>query len=512
MAAPTARSIRRRYADAEFAADGVAVLDAAGDGARRRRRHVDGRAATAFASPRTTRTASSGRDPRRPDRWTSTATVRRADDDPFEEPPHRRTRAGRRTTPHYWRRDWPGFAAFFVGRRSSHEPHSTKPIEDMVGWALETDPETMVATERAPYLGRRRRTRSDRGPSCSSAASAARPRDPRRPTTGSSGPRGRPARSPRLLGRAARRARGRRPRPARPRTGPGEPADPRLRRHSRETRDDDRPVRSRDATDDAGRARLPDRTGFATRERRRPASRSEAYGSGDPTIVLLPSAPIVHSRQWKAPGPVPQPLAGASSRSTAAATGGPTGRPTRRAYRDDRIVDGPRGGAWTRPATDAPSSSGCAATACGVDPVRRRRTRSACSGIVAFAVGVPRLSPPHPLRRGRCDVRRRAADRRGLGEDEPPLLACATTPASSRFFFDADHFRSPTRRRRSRTPSAWALDGSVDAMLAEARGRASRSTSTAVEAICRAVRCPMLLVHGTEDAASRSARASASPS
>ena len=29
----------------------------------------------------------------------------------------------------------------------------------------------------------------------------------------------------------------------------------------------------------------------------------EIFGSGDPTLVMLPSAPIVHSRQWK--GQVP---------------------------------------------------------------------------------------------------------------------------------------------------------------------------------------------------------------
>lgn len=50
-----------------------------------------------------------------------------------------------------WRRDWPGYAEFFMGQVFS-EPHSTKPIEDMVGWALETDPETMITLEAAPYL------------------------------------------------------------------------------------------------------------------------------------------------------------------------------------------------------------------------------------------------------------------------------------------------------------------------------------------------------------------------
>ena len=51
----------------------------------------------------------------------------------------------------YWRRDWRGFAQFFFGQ-VYNEPHSTKQIEDMVGWALETDPETMVVLEHDPYI------------------------------------------------------------------------------------------------------------------------------------------------------------------------------------------------------------------------------------------------------------------------------------------------------------------------------------------------------------------------
>jgi len=43
----------------------------------------------------------------------------------------------------YWRRNWRGFAEFFFSRVFT-EPHSTKPIEDAVGWALETDAETML--------------------------------------------------------------------------------------------------------------------------------------------------------------------------------------------------------------------------------------------------------------------------------------------------------------------------------------------------------------------------------
>ncbi|HEU0251316.1 MAG TPA: alpha/beta fold hydrolase [Solirubrobacteraceae bacterium] len=45
----------------------------------------------------------------------------------------------------YWRRDYPAFVEWFVSK-AIPEPHSTKAIEDGVGWALETDPEVLTAT------------------------------------------------------------------------------------------------------------------------------------------------------------------------------------------------------------------------------------------------------------------------------------------------------------------------------------------------------------------------------
>jgi len=45
----------------------------------------------------------------------------------------------------HWRESYPQFAEWFVSR-SLPEKHSTKAIEDGVGWALETDPETLIAT------------------------------------------------------------------------------------------------------------------------------------------------------------------------------------------------------------------------------------------------------------------------------------------------------------------------------------------------------------------------------
>jgi pimeloyl-ACP methyl ester carboxylesterase/predicted glycosyltransferase len=50
---------------------------------------------------------------------------------------------------HYWLENYRDFLEFFFAQVFT-EPHSTKQIEDCVGWALETDPETLALT----YLGR----------------------------------------------------------------------------------------------------------------------------------------------------------------------------------------------------------------------------------------------------------------------------------------------------------------------------------------------------------------------
>jgi len=52
---------------------------------------------------------------------------------------------------HFWSRDYRTFLEFFFAQ-CFNEPHSTKQIEDAVGWALETDPETLADTSRAISL------------------------------------------------------------------------------------------------------------------------------------------------------------------------------------------------------------------------------------------------------------------------------------------------------------------------------------------------------------------------
>ncbi len=50
---------------------------------------------------------------------------------------------------HFWRRDYRAFLEFFFSEAFS-EPHSTKQIEDGVGYGLDTDAESLAATKRAP--------------------------------------------------------------------------------------------------------------------------------------------------------------------------------------------------------------------------------------------------------------------------------------------------------------------------------------------------------------------------
>jgi pimeloyl-ACP methyl ester carboxylesterase len=136
-----------KYDDREFAADALAVLDSAGvaratvvshssgaywalmlaaDHAER----VEGSVFIAPSLPLAPR--HTGRD--------INFNAHHPDDDGW----HKMNR-------HYWMKDFRGFLEFFFGHLFT-EPHSTKQIEDCIGWGLETTPEVLIATLEAPAL------------------------------------------------------------------------------------------------------------------------------------------------------------------------------------------------------------------------------------------------------------------------------------------------------------------------------------------------------------------------
>ena len=138
------------YAEAAYAADALAVLDATGTdravlvslslGAQRSlilaSEHADRVAASVFISPAVPLL------PRTPEREETAAAFEEERDE---------SEGWWKYNAAYWRRDYRGFLEFFFSQVFT-EPHSTKQIEDAVGWGLATDPETLIATEHGPAL------------------------------------------------------------------------------------------------------------------------------------------------------------------------------------------------------------------------------------------------------------------------------------------------------------------------------------------------------------------------
>lgn len=243
---------------------------------------------------------------------------------------------------------------------------------------------------------------------------------------------------------------------------------------------------------DRGRARLPDVTGHVTR----PDGVRIAYevvGSGDPTVMLLPSAPIVHSRQWK--GQVPY-----LSRSHRVVTfdGRGNGRSDRPvdpdAYRVECLVEDIEA---VLDATETPAAVLVGLCGDGVWPAIAFATAHPARvlGLVVFAAGVPLLSPPHPWKLdfsfddelstddGWARINRHywRRDYRGFAE-----------------FFFSEITSEPHSTKHIEDAVEWAMDGSVDAMIADAEGEFPLDLAT-VEAMCRGLSCPLVIVHGTED-------------
>jgi len=245
---------------------------------------------------------------------------------------------------------------------------------------------------------------------------------------------------------------------------------------------------------DGGRARLPVRSGLAEGSDGVRLAWEE-FGGGDPTILLLPSAPIIHSRQWKA-------QIHFLSRFWRVITfdgrgNGRSDRPTDpAAYDDDRMV------ADIVTVLDATGSERAVLVGLCVDGVWRAIRLAAedpgrVLGIVAFGIGVPRLAPPQPhyVAAGAVfDEVLPTSDGWAKHNRHHWLRDYADF---ARFFF-SEMTTEPHSTKAIEDATAWAVDGSVEVMLAERQADFPFDLET-VEARCRAVRCPMLLVHGTED-------------
>ena len=197
----------------------------------------------------------------------------------------------------------------------------------------------------------------------------------------------------------------------------------------------------------------------------------EVYGAGEPTVFLLPTWSIIHSRHWKMQIPY---LA-----------------------RHCRVVtfDGRGNGRSDRPpSAEAYARARVRRRRAGGHGRDRHRARRRSSALSLGAQRALLLAAEHPervdgavfiaparrrsrraARRARASpVRRAARHRRGLGEVQPPLLARATTAGFLEFFFSQMLHRAALDQADRGLRRLGPRDDARDADRDAARPRAAR--------------------------------------
>jgi pimeloyl-ACP methyl ester carboxylesterase/UDP:flavonoid glycosyltransferase YjiC (YdhE family) len=245
-------------------------------------------------------------------------------------------------------------------------------------------------------------------------------------------------------------------------------------------------------TETGTRARLPDASGIAT------AADGlglywEVHGGGSPTIVLLPPCPISHSRIWKAQ--------------------------VHHLARHHRVVvyDGRGNGNSESPdpaspwreewnpadclavmdatSTDAAVLAGICSDGVWPSVQLAAEHPSRVLGIVALAPGVPLLTAPHPWRaeaRATWDEVREHPQ----GWEWENRHAMLTDQRGFLEFFFAEMFPEPHSTKALEDAVAYGLDGAAETLVMDDPGGL---TKAGVEATCRRVRCPVLIVQGDRD-------------
>jgi pimeloyl-ACP methyl ester carboxylesterase/predicted glycosyltransferase len=247
------------------------------------------------------------------------------------------------------------------------------------------------------------------------------------------------------------------------------------------------------------RARDPEREGAVERDGVSVAY--EVFGDREPALLLIPAAPITHARSWK--GLVPH----LARHFTVITTDG------RGTGRSDRPRDPARYGPAEIDA-DLLAISNAAGVAtsvvvahCHAVPWALRLASDhpdRVVAIVAIAPGVA-VAPPHPY-----TVQ---PERRWPEAIHTPT---AWEMRNRQFWLDGGYrkwieffFDQQLPEAHSTKPYedtvGWALDTDAETMIAEREGRHAPGSDEAEE-LCRRVRCPVLVIHGSDDRCQPTAR------
>jgi pimeloyl-ACP methyl ester carboxylesterase/predicted glycosyltransferase len=231
------------------------------------------------------------------------------------------------------------------------------------------------------------------------------------------------------------------------------------------------------------RARYPDTEGFI--ERGGIKVGYELFGAGEPAILLLTSWAIVHARQWKAQVPY---LARRFRVIAIEGRGnGQADRPeSADAYLDREYVDD---------AIAVLNATGVdRAVLVGLSVGGRHALQLAAwyperaAGVVAFGAALPWPIPPD------FDVPKDSYQ----GWDKANMHYWLADYRGWVEFFMSQVFTEPHSTKQREDGLAWGLETTAETLLQTGPGVAEPDADAA-EAICRQVRCPVLIVHGDQD-------------
>lgn len=217
------------------------------------------------------------------------------------------------------------------------------------------------------------------------------------------------------------------------------------------------------------------------------------YGTDGPTIFLLMPDVIVQARAWKAQVPF-------LARSFRVITADPRGnggsdRPTDPAdYAFERMEDD----AWAVldevGAGEAVLCGVCSGAGLGLVMAARRPER--VQGVVAINPGLG-LTPPHPWR-VQHDFDAELGTTEGWAKQNRHYWE-SDWPGFAEFFF-TEMFPEPHSTKQIEDCVGWACDSGAAVNLADAGARPSAHlTGEEARALCASVRCPVLVIVGSED-------------
>ena len=254
-------------------------------------------------------------------------------------------------------------------------------------------------------------------------------------------------------------------------------------------------VRPREQT----RALYPDQEGFVEREGVRLFY--EVYGAGDPTVFLLPTWSIIHSRHWKMQIPY---LARRFRVVTFDGRGnGRSDRPTgAQAYVEAEFA------ADALAVLDATSTERAALVgfSCGAlwGSLLAADHPERVTGAVFIAPAVP-LAPPHPERAAH-DFHERLDTDEGWAKYNRHYWLEHYEDFLEYFF--GMIFTEPHSTKPIEDCVAWGLETTPETLVATAEALELCGLESFAE-LCKRVRCPVLVLHGDEDAIRPHAQGSA---